>query len=332
MNLWEKPQSSIEALTLADLIKNREGVSLTDEAGTENLTSGDRKWGEVVLCTPERIRDALWGEEAAFARTDLSRIAYHLIRGELYVPGRGVVGNLPMVRFGLIGTVGPDRRDIHDGFDQTRDRTAYRALWGHNTDEIRAIAQKQNRYLSALPRAKPGRSLRDAKLLWSRAGRLMIAERLRLNTTRLVSVRLRRAALSNTWWPCRITNLEGGMSEENAEKIIALWLNSTLGVISLIGARVDTEGAWVDLKKPILQNLMVPNPAHSMFRGRRLTKLVSAYDKLANQELRPLPQIADDPVRARIDTAIARALEFTDDIEITREMLAREPILTGSRR
>jgi len=86
------------------------------------------------------------------------------------------------------------------------------------------MAQKPNKHLIALAHAKKGRNLRDAQLLWTRSGHLLIAERLRLTTTRLVAIRTSEKVLSNTWWPVAT---DGGGT---LDKILALWLNSSLGV------------------------------------------------------------------------------------------------------
>jgi hypothetical protein len=55
---------------------------------------------------------------------------------------------------------------------------------------------------------------------------------------------------------------------------VTLWLNSTLGIFSLVAARVDTEGAWIEMKKPILKSIMVLDP-HAM-KSEQRAKLVSA--------------------------------------------------------
>lgn len=35
-------------------------------------------------------------------------------------------------------------------------------------------------------------------------------------------------------------------NEGEISKIITLWLNSTLGVLSIMAARLDTRGPWMD--------------------------------------------------------------------------------------
>ena len=184
INLWTKPKSSVEALTVASLMRKVAGASLDGLSGSDELCTDTQKYGEVVLCPAEDIRRGNWNEGAAFAQTELCRAAHFLRCGKVFTPGAGIVGSIPITRLKSIADIGPDRRDIHDGFKVTDQETEYPAYWGHDTESSQGMSQQPNKYLMALPRAKKGRNLRDAHLLWSRSGRLLVAERLWLITTR----------------------------------------------------------------------------------------------------------------------------------------------------
>jgi hypothetical protein len=317
VSLWTKPKSSVEALTVASLIRDVAGASLDDTSGTEELRTGTLKFGEMVRVPAREMSRGNWNEGAAFAQTELSRVAHHLWQGQITSPGRGVIGKIPLTRLKSIADIGPDRRDIHDGFNPTDQVTEYPAVWGHDTTTVQCLAQQPNKYLMALARAKRGRNLRDAHLLWSRSGRLLVAERLWLTTTRLVAIRTSEKVLSNTWWP---------VATDGLDKVLALWFNCSLGLLSIIGSRVDTRGAWVELKKPILENLAVLDASKLSTQAHR--KLKEDYDDLAKLEIQALPQIADDVVRAKIDAAIAAALGLKDDLSMLRKLLAAEPIIS----
>ena len=56
--------------------------------------------------------------------------------------------------------------------------------------------------------------------------------------------------------------------------------------------------------------------------------LAAAYDALCDRELRALAQLNVDPVRRAMDEALSAALGLPD-LSPLREMLAREPGLTG---
>lgn len=327
VNLWVNPRTSIEALSVASTIKRTKGVQLHGESGTSELKVGSKKIGEIILSPSKRIRNTVWKEEAAFAQTDLCRMAYYLAEGELYIPPRGRLGKIDLAPLKSLGDLGPDRRDIHDGFRPTNTHTAYAAFWGHETDSVQYISQKANRFLSPLAHAHKGRHLRDPHLMWSRAGRLLIAERLRLNKARLVCVRMEKEVLSNTWWPFRVESQHGLRSGE-IESVVALWLNCSLGILLIMANRVETEGAWVELKKPILDVIPVLNPYALKAKQRRT--LVKAYRTLSKAGLSPLPDIEHDTVRRQIDQAIMTALGVNADLAPLRELLAVEPLLSGT--
>jgi hypothetical protein len=321
VNLWTKPKSSVEALTVASILRKVAGASLNDPSGSDELRTPALKYGEIVQIPATDIRKGHWNEGAAFAQTEVCRAAHYLWQGKVFRPGVGVIGNVLLTRLKAIADIGPDRRDIHDGFKPTDQVTEYPAVWGHDTTSVQCIAQKPNKYLMALARAKKGRNLRDAHLLWTRSGRLLIAERLWLTTTRLVAIRTSEKVLSNTWWPV-------ATGDRTLDKILALWLNSSLGLLSLIASRVDTRGAWVDLKKPTLEEMPVIDPRKLSNHAQK--KLCAAYDELCKTEIQALPQMAADVVRDKIDAAVSNALKLKDDLSLLRKLLAAEPIISMS--
>lgn len=280
---------------------------------------GDVKFGETVSVPWSSLRNGLWMTGCAFAQADLLRAAYHLAKGNLYRPGTGMSGSITLCPLGELGTLGPDARDIHDGFSLARGKTAFSSFWSHDASVVTTLAQSPNRYLSPLHQAKKGRPLRQAEILWPRAGRLLIAERQRLNTQRLACIRLDASVLSNVWWPLALRQ-----ASEEDEKALTLWLNSTLGLITVWAHREETEGAWVKFKKPLLSAMPVLD-VRALTTAQR-QELAGAYDRLCREPLLPFPQMAQDPVRKAIDEAIAQALGLPD-YSVLRELLAREPIV-----
>ena len=176
------------------------------------------------------------------------------------------------------------------------------------------------------------RPLRRWQDVWPRAGPLLIARRSRLNTKYVASVLLPQPVLADVWWPFTIdagaTLLEGQGDQPNRDlrlyKAPALWLNSTLGLLLLLSHREDTEGAWVQFKKPMLACMPVLDVL-ALNEGQ-LDALNQAYERLAHQDLQPFKKIDQDPVRREIDKAICDVLGLPD-VSSLRNLLAREPIV-----
>lgn len=322
LNLWRNPRSIIEALTLADTALRASPASV-DGQGSCRLQTDGTVWGESIEVSWSKLSTQEWSP-IFFAQTDLVRAAFSLVRDyEVSIPGAASV-RLPLVALGDLGVFGPDGRDIHDGFTTSDTPTPYPALWGHDSLVVTSMAQKPNKYLVPRAAAAKGRPLRRLSLLWPRAGEVMMAERLWFNTHRLTAVLLPEPALANVWWPFRL----GGRVSESllplARKALVLWMNSTLGVLSLVAVREETRGAWCAFKKPVLARLPVPNFA-SLDR-EDLEDLATAFDRLAFRKLLPFPQMAEDPVRADIDRAVSQTFSLPS-LDVLRRLLAREPVV-----
>lgn len=322
VNLWKQPQNAIEALSIAGRLVGDEVPGLESGVGSLEISVGNRKVGEAISVRWNELSRTVWSEPCAFARTELTRLLASVARGTLVLPHERGQWKIPLTRLSDLGTLGFDRRDIHDAFNVSTSRTSYPALWGHDADLLIAVAQDPNRFLRPLTTPRENRPHRDADRLWEAAGRIMIAERLRLNTARVAAILLSEKGLSNVWWSFVLTDRR---NEREREKAMALWLNSTLGLLILVGVREETEGAWVNYKKPVLALMPVLDVAGLEASGTEA--LASAYDELCNTSLLPLPEMGRDASRQRIDRAISDVLGFPD-LSPIREMLSREPVIS----
>jgi hypothetical protein len=112
--------------------------------------------------------------------------------------------------------------------------------------------------------------------------------------------------------------------DQSAEKAIALWLNSTLGLLISIAHRIPTEGAWVQFKKPTIENPPILDVA-SMPKVQ-IRHLAGIYDSIAAIEFHTIMDMANDPVRADIDHAFSQILNLPPLNDLRAE-LANEPII-----
>ena len=322
LNLWRNPESTAEAIALADSVAHAAPPLVSrDRAidhGTCEIIVGDVKWGEMLSIPLAETRGHPW-LGCAFAQTDLVRTNWLLHTGKLSVPGAASAVDIPICPLGNLVELGPDRRDIHDGFTLGETRTAYPALWGHGAEVNRTMKATPNMYLTPRARPAPGRPSRPVSLLWPKAGRGMLVERQWYPTQSIVATRLREPALSNVWFPVRPRSIS-----DDAEKALILWLNSTLGILLVAGHRVPTRGPWVQFKKPTWTGMPVLNV--SALDGSAVRRLAIAYDRLAQRELQPFPAMGTDLVRQNIDAEIRSAIGLPS-IDRLRSLLAIEPII-----
>ena len=150
---------------------------------------------------------------------------------------------------------------------------------------------------------------------------MLVAERLWLNTTRTIAMRTDRPVLSNVWWPVRTENRDW-------EKALTLWLNSSLGILTLLANRTSTRGAWVAVKKTDLVVLPVLD-VRALTAGQ-LQGLVDLFDLVEKMEFERLPQMADCPARRALDDGLSSILGLPD-LSGLRELLATEPVVSDKR-
>ena len=157
--------------------------------------------------------------------------------------------------------------------------------------------------------------------LWQMAGRLLVSERLRLNTIRVASMCADRPVLSNVWWPVQTNNIK-------SDKAIALWLNSSLGILTMLTTRNTTEGAWVDIKKADLRDMPVLDVRAIL--GEQLQALADLFDELADEEFERLPGMTECAARRRLDDGLSAILGLPD-LAGLRRLLATEPVVANAR-
>ena len=279
---------------------------------------------------PETIREEaanvllaqLLRDHGLSARADLLRSAVRLLdNGAVWVPGEANPARIPLCRLDEIGQVGPDRRDVWDGFEVTEATTAYPIVMNHDTEQRRGLVAPPDKYLAPLVNPRPGRRLKPLDQLWSTSGRLLIAERLWLQTTRIAAMRSEVNVLSNVWWPVR-------MEDESIEKALAIWLNSSLGLLTALAQRTSTRGGWVALKKADLQKLPVLD-VRRLSPGQR-QDLSRLFDQIAEAEFQNLPAMHHCPARHALDEALAQILDLPN-LTTLRHLLATESTISNHR-
>ena len=318
VNLWQNPKGVFDAHRMAEVISTTQPARLED-AGTALLEIDGEHVGEVLSIPESKFAGKQWSG-IQFARADVIRSALRLLDdGEVWVPGETTVASVPMCRLDEIGEIGPDRRDLWDGFERTDSVTAYPMVENHDTEKRRSLRVEPDKYLVPLVTPRSGRNLKPFDQLWPKAGRVLIAERLRLNTVRVLAMWTPEKVLSNVWWPI---NLE----EATYEKVLALWLNSSLGISTILAHRTSTEGGWVAQKKADLEGLPILDP-RQLTQSQR-DRLSDLFVELADAEFERLPGMADCAARTALDAGVSEILELPD-LGTLRVLLASEPVVSN---
>ena len=319
-NLWRNPDGVLDAHRLAQAITATTPGQL-EQTGTSLLQVDGQHVGELVSMPESTISSRQWAG-VQFARADLLRTATRLLNdGSIAIAGENQSAKISLCNLKTLAGVGPDRRDVWDGFQATDSVTAYPMVENHDTEIMRRLAVEPNKYLAPLVEARAGRRLKQANQLWQGAGQLLVSERLWLNTARTIAMRVAMPVLSNVWWPVK-------MEQDDWVKALALWLNGSLGVLTLLARRTSTRGAWVALKKADLEELPVLDVR--ALNTDQLRRLSDLFDQIAEMEFERLPAMAHCPARRALDDGLSAILGLPD-LSRLREFLATEPVVSNRR-
>ena len=320
INLWQNPDGVLDAHRVAQAITTTTPATF-ESTGTALLEVDGRHVGEMVSVPESTFAGKKW-LGVQFARADLIRSAFRLLGdGEIRMPGEESSSRVTLCRLRELGQVGPDRRDVWDGFERTDTVTAYPMVENHDTEQRKRMVAGPDKYLAPLAEPRPGRKLKAVEQLWLKAGRLLVSERLRLDTTRVVAMRSDTRVLSNVWWPVRV-------EDEATEKALAIWLNSSPGLLTILAQRTSTEGGWVAMKKADLEELPVLDVRQ--LSPSQVQAISDLFDEMMEAEFDRLPGMANCQARHALDQGISRILGLPD-LATLRTLLASEPVVSNRR-
>jgi len=226
---------------------------------------------------------------------------------------------------GTVAAIGPEGRRIRDSYRKSGlpDAAGRIALWDHETELTQSMATQCDSHI-----IKKTTKAHLADKYWNERSTFLLPHRLRLNTVRTTAVRLDQPAVGSAWTPCRIASKE--YQTPDLEKAVCVYLNSSPGILALLGDRSNKIPSYPQFSLDDLRKLIVPD--FTAIGPEAVATLVAAYDSHAHDILLPLPQMNQCPVRRSLDEAATNALDL--DWEIVhniRRTLAEEPSVTGNR-
>lgn len=320
VNLWRKPSNETESIYVGRQLRDLyDSARLYDIENTNvspyHLKLQGRKVGEVYSA---KLTEVNFGVYNILSQMELNRTILLLRRGFIYLPDEGIIAKkIPLTTLPNLGAeIGPDVRQIHSAFTVNKPIThsLYKAFWGYDSSIIKTISQKPN--VSLEPK-----NAEQAQKLWKKRGKLLVVERGWLSTYTAVAIHLSEEVLSNVWWPIKV--------DDEIAKILAVWFNSTFGILLLLSIAEVTRGPWVKFKKELLSEMPILNV--NMLESKDRENLLNLFDKkICNLEIKPLPEeFANPDARRVIDEAISETLNLKIKLDPLYNLLSNEPMLKG---
>ena len=299
VNLANNPATPAEAMAVAWAIGNgtvqRQNYGTVQEWPAYKIAGGD--WSAVQFLSPYLCQQ--------FA--DLA--------GELF----------DYLRLGEIADIGPAGRRTMDAFRKS-DMPSVNgeiALWHHKTSVTQSMLANADTQLTVVPKKE-----NLAASYWEQRGTFLLPQRMRLNTVRTLGVKLAAPVLGGAWTPCKLKL--SGEYKDMAEKSLCVYINSSVGILAMLGNRSNKALSYPQFSLDDLRKLIVPNFA--AIGNDAAERLAGAFDALADQALLPLPRMDGCAVRRGLDAAVGEALGLDGErVDTIRRNLAAEPSVTGKR-
>ena len=298
VNLAYNPPTPAEAISVARSIKR--GMVMEQANGTMHEWPSDR-----IACGD-------WGAVQFFSPYLCERFS-ELARGDLF----------PSMPLGKIADVGPAGQRIREAYKRipVSDKEGRTALWQHDTSVIQTMSTEFDTYISAKPEYA-----HRADRYWEQKSRLLLPTHLRLTTTKVTTVRVKTRSVGSLWVPCTI-DVPGDLLE-NREKALCAFLNSSVGVLALLGNRTNKTPTRPNLSIDDLRKLPVPD--FDTIGDGAVWMLAMAYDCLAEQPMEPLEEMDRCDARRSLDESVCAALNIDPELVAgIKRQLAVEPSITG---
>ena len=308
INLAENPGTVPEAMALADKIN-------TDEEGTDYSK---------VMWPRSLIEKGDWSGVLFFSQFLTDRFV-DIRDGNMFKESACLID--------VADTGQPPQgvRGIFTASDKS-DKYARYARYDHKTDEVVSLHATANKYLIA----RKGKG-EQADKVWENGAWLHVVERVQPNTTKVFAVKTDDKSVGTSWHTIKPKNSAEEQSSENmvekwSDDMVEKWseamvvyLNSTLGVVSLLGVRIPRKPLYPRYGVDSVRSIPVPK-----LDKTRIMRLARLYKKYKNDNLGLLQN--PNEMRVAIDRAVCRILGA--DIGLVSQMrteLSREPMITGRR-
>jgi hypothetical protein len=280
----------------------------------------------------------------------LAQVAYQMINnGLVWLPGmpKNSANPILITKVSEIGKVGPYHMDINGNTPDGRIRgpfkiealksnaaPTYPVLWTHDAKrercmEFEADSEGIQRQGKSLVEDKYAQE--KANAIWATASHCHFNRDFRFNSQSTGMQFSSKKTIGGMAWPSII------LSGVEQEKVLALWGNSTLGLllhwwyVNKQQSGRGRSGVATLPSMPVLDVTKLPKESFD--------KAVALFEDTKYQELRPFNEIALDKVRAEIDTRfVIEVLGFPQEmaapdgpLALLRQKLALEPSISGGK-
>jgi hypothetical protein len=352
VSLHRRPNSTLEGAELArsilDLASKQSIRRIEDgPVGGSEIMIGGEKIGEVVTApiSPDpwplsRIRDH-----------GVAQSAFQLGLKCIWLPGSLApqLEGAPVCPLGALGEEGPYHLDVSGAAASGgAPRGPFEIKLTSHPESVtfpvmKAHNEARERFLELSPDAEGIiRTSSDPKVkaiidqrantIWESRTRLHFATDVQFNSNALVACLTTRAAIGGRAWPSFL------VKDRAFEKAIALWFNSTLGILSFWWSSNKTQDGRGSVTTTRLREMISIDPRG--FSDEKLSSIEQFFDSFKHRSLMDIHECDLDDARADLDVFVITKMlglgEQSDaaieGLSLLRSKLVLEPSIRGARR
>lgn len=233
----------------------------------------------------------------------------------------------PICRMGDAANQRIDSRSVRLLFTRSDDpmdpSMIWPVKWSHNNEETKKMHAPTDSYL--IRNEESTKRMTDdmwqikAKHAYDNGGLLHVSETARLNKVEVFAVKTDTKSIGSKWH----SFVPKSGSPETWSRAMTLYLNSTLGIMSLLGTRTFSILEYPRWGVDDIHKVPIP-----VFNNKTLKSLANTYAEYADADMGLLRYPSE--VRSSIDQAVCDALKVSEQmVTHARFELAREPMVTA---
>lgn len=280
----------------------------------------------------------------------LAQTVHGLVGGRLLFPGmpKSNATDLAMTTVGAIGAVGPYHADINGltakggirgPFDkrtiQPGSVPTYPVLWEHEAERERTICfEAEAECVPRVGRDEGEQKAIDVKIdnLWATASHCHFNRDFRFNSQSTAMQFSQACSLGGRAW------LSIKLRTRRQEKALALWGNTTLGILLYWWFANKQQPGRGSIGKSALGSFVILDV--TALSNAQLESAESLFDELSCRSLQTIDRLASDEARAALDQLfLTNCLRLPEDwheeggvVDLLRRKLASEPSIIGGKR
>ena len=291
VKLARNPETVQDALQLSESIRKEDTDSIP---------------GVVQMWPHEKMKEGDWSG-VQFYSPFLTELFLNIREGKIF----------DAKPLNMMAKVESSYRSARSAFKVTEkpDKYGRKALWHFKTD----ITNKMRATTDVSITSKGNEN--DSQSAWAKRSRFLLPVSVQTYRARVIAIRLDRPTLGSYWMTVDFFH-----QKEKMEKAICAYLNSTPGIISMLGIRTPKILFYPDFPLKGVSKTSIP-----CLDNQNLNDLSLVFDKYADAVLGKWSE-ANNPERKGLDGEVSEILGIDQElISVAREELAREPMCTNRR-